>query len=234
MKSVKSFIKALGENYYQDFLIDPCSDLVDYEEHFVLLKYKNKNYYEISLSEIKLRQEEILNALKKQYENALSQIYLKLSTAKTNTFRPFIKFNIDAVNIKIRTLKADMFIDSKRSRYFSILIDNFDSQSLTDLYTRDIDSNEYPEDGVMLRIFEKINDSSISWMNDSSESFYFTNFHYLRFQVLSWLPFALLHIANQFVLDLLRIEKYMNETFKVHMLSKKIKWLGKRLILVMF
>ena len=99
MKSVKNFIKALGENYYLEFLVDPYSNSVEYDKHFVLVEYQNKNYYENNLEFITVRQQEILNDLKKQYENALSQIFLKLATTNSDTFDSFLKFNIEAVKI---------------------------------------------------------------------------------------------------------------------------------------
>lgn len=228
MKSVKTFIKSLGENYYLDFIVEPYSKLGDYKQHFVLIEYQNNDYYEKNLELIETRQEEIINNIVKQYENALAQIYLKLSTVNSKSLDGFIKFNIAAVKIKLRTIKADFYVNDKKSRYCSTLIDNHEIQKLSSINSRKINSDDYPKNGSILRLFESLIDSKSDLKDPLVQSVYVLEFHITRFKVLSSLPFALFHIAHRFMNDLIHIQKTINDLNDSNQLATKIKWLGKK------
>ncbi len=228
MKNVKNFIRALGENYYPEFLVNPYSELVQYDEHFVLVEYQNKSYYENSLNFIRVRQQAIIIDLKRQYENALSQIFLKLATTRTETFDSFIKFNIEAVKISLKTIKSDFYVDNKQSRYHSILIDNLNINDINILSKRDVNLENYPKDGTILRMFESISGTKNTYAEDYFSSNYYLGFHNLRLKTLSWLPFALFHIGNRFIMDLVRIQDDINRIRLSNKESARIKWLGKR------
>ncbi|WP_452603080.1 hypothetical protein [Pontimicrobium sp. MEBiC06410] len=228
MKSVKNFIKALKQNYYIEFLIDPYSSSVEYEKHFVLIKYQNKNYYENNIEFIKIRQREILNDIKKQYENALSQIFLKLATTNSDTFDSFIKFNIEAVKISLRTIKSDFYVNNKQSRYYSTLIDNLDTNNIGIPTKREINAEDYPKDGSMIQIFESLDKSTNTSKENHIWSYYYLEFHNSRLKALSWLPFALFHVGNRFIIDLVRIQNNINEICLSNQEKTKIKWLGKK------
>ncbi|WP_299767359.1 hypothetical protein [uncultured Dokdonia sp.] len=228
MKSVKNLIKSLRENYYLEFLVDPNSDLVAFDKHYVLVNYQNKDYYEVDIESIKLRQQEILIDLKKEYENALSQIFLKLATSNSDTFESFIRFNIEAVKISLRTIKADFYIDSKQSRYYSNLIDNLGVNKLKIINNREVNYESYFKDSSIVEFYESLfKDSSISGL-DHVFSYYSIEFHNHRMKILSRLPFALFHIASRFIIDLSRIEEKIREIRSLNQETPKIKWLGKR------
>ncbi|WP_024772966.1 hypothetical protein [Aquimarina macrocephali] len=228
MKSVKSFIKALGKNYYLDFIIEPHSEDIDFNRNFVLVEYQNKQYYEKNIELIEIHQNEIINKIGKMYENALAQIYLKLSTTDSKNLDGFIKFNIKAANIQLRTIKSDFDINDKRSRYCSTLIDNEEIQQLSLINSRKIDINDYPEDSSMSSIIESLISSEKYQNKEIARSMYYLDFHITRFKILSSLPFSLFHIANRFVNDLMHIQNIIEELNDSKQLAVKIKWLGKK------
>ena len=77
MQNVANFIKLLGENYYLDFIIDPNSEEVSYERHFILVHYQDKNYYEITFEQIKIRQR-VSYGVQKQTKKLKEIRFLKL------------------------------------------------------------------------------------------------------------------------------------------------------------
>ncbi|UZO81162.1 hypothetical protein NBT05_01500 [Aquimarina sp. ERC-38] len=166
--------------------------------------------------------------MKNQYENALSQIFLKLATTNYDTFDSFIKFNIEAVKISLRTIKSDFYVDNKQSRYYSTLIDNLDTNNIDVINERKINSEDYPKDGSIMQIFESLNKSTSPSKVNYLESYYYLNFHKARSKTLSWLPFALFHIGNRFILDLVRIQNNINEIRMSNQKSTRIRWLGKK------
>jgi len=228
MKIVKSFIKALGKNYYFDFIILAGSEDIDYLEHYVLVEYENQDFYEKSLEKIQLRQEEIIKEIKKLYEDSLSEIYLNLSTSDPENFDSFIKFNIEAIKIQLKTLKSDFYVDEKKSRYCSLLLDNAE---VGDLYYKHIAKRHYNN----LLIGRKIPTlfSNFDFKNENIkttyiESFYFNEFHLKRFKTLSNLPLSLFLIGYKFILELIKIQNMIVDIRESKEINPKIKWTGKR------
>ena len=226
MKGIKNFIKNLGRNYYLDFIVDPYSESIDFDKEFVKVTYQNKFYYENNLETIRLRQEEIIVELKKLYEDALSQIYLKLATTSSETLDNFITFNIEAIKICLKKIKSDFYINDKKSRYYS-LVDDFDIRETESLNKNEFKKSDYSNENPMENLFKRLSDNNITGGNDFWSD-YFLEFHYERIKTLSWLPFAIFQIGNKFIIDLIRIQENLNEIRKSNQISLKIKWLGKK------
>lgn len=228
MKSVKSFINALGKNYYLEFIADPYSPDLDHDEYFFLVKHKNKEYYEKNIQLIRNRQEEIISEIKILYEEALSQIYLKLSTSKPENFDNFIKFNIDAAKIKLKTIQSDLFVDTKASRYYSKIIDNYDVDFVNDYSNRTTNLQDYPEDGSILKIVEKLKKNKEPSNTTFIHSIYFMEDHNNRFKIISFLPFSLYVITSRFIKDLMAVQETINEIKDLNKIVPKLKWAGKK------
>ena len=219
MQNVANFIKLLGENYYLDFIIDPNSEEVSYERHFILVHYQDKNYYEITFEQIKIRQNEIIKDCKILFENALSEIFLEISKKNNDEIVKFLNLNIEAVKIKIKTLKDDCIIDNKKSRYCAILYDNFDTQYLETLYTKR-DLNEEDEINSKFNQFlVRFNHTNTVSKRYYIESEYYLGTLYYRYKLLNSLPFKLFHIALKFIIELERIKK--NYTIEVKSIEQK-------------
>ena len=93
MQNVTNFINLLGENYYLDFIIEPYKEEVDYEQHYILIEYQNKYYYELQLDLIKIKQSDIINKVKEFYEKSLSDLYIEVSKLKKDEIEKISKFS---------------------------------------------------------------------------------------------------------------------------------------------
>ena len=231
MKSVKSFINNLGKNYYPDFLTDPLEENLDYKKNWLLVRYQKKNFYEKNFDTIKSRQEDIVLSLKEKFEKALSQIFLKLSTADPKTFDTFINLNIEATKLILKTLKSDFYINSKGSRYYSTVIDNLEIENLN---SRIYKASDYPDNGSMLQIIDNLENEKNYSNFEPIRSIYYTEYHLERFKVLSLLPLTLFHIGSRFVDELNKIHFMISELNESKQISNRIKWSGKKRILDLY
>ena len=157
MKNVNSFIKLLGENYYLHLIIDANTENIDFRKYFLPVNYQNYTYYELKINEIHLKRREIINRIKSKFQDALSEIYINLSSQDPDNFDAFLIFNIEAVKLQLKIIKADFYIDSKQSRYYSIVDDNPDAQDLQTFYQEKTNANEFELDAT---IYELINNSN--------------------------------------------------------------------------
>lgn len=149
---------------------------------------------------------------------------------KTHSFRTYSLFEIGIFWVikSLKTIKSDFYVNNKQSRYYSKLIDNIDPNYISTGNTREINPEDYPKDGPMIQIFESLNESTSPPEINYFWSYYYLHFHDSRLKTLSWLPFALFHIGNRFIIDLIRIQNDINQIRISNQESKKIKWLGKR------
>ena len=134
MKNVNSFIKLLGENYYLSLIIDANTEIIDFAKYYLPVKYQNYYHYELKINEIHLRRREIINKVKSKFQDALSEIYINLSSQDPENFDAFLIFNIEAVKLQLKIIKADFYVDSNQSRYYSIVDDNPETQDLQTIY----------------------------------------------------------------------------------------------------
>lgn len=205
MQNVTNFINLLGENYYLDFIIQPYAEEVDYEKHFVLVHYQDKKYYEQTHEYIQIRQNEIINDAKSLFQKSISDIYLEVSKKKNNEIENFLNLNIKAANVKLNILKNDFYIENDNSRYFAILYDDADPETLETFFSK----REYSTATSNIEIksiIQKLNSGNIKSPLPYNDSDFFIEFHLQRFKLLSFLPFKLFHIGHRFVLELEKIK----------------------------
>ncbi|GEM_PF-2262812 len=230
MKNLKLFVKALRKNYYKDFIISPDSQYVDFSEQIILVEYLDKNYYEHNFETIRLRQNEILNEIKNLYRKALSDLYFELAEKKSEDIYSTILFYTESLKINIQTLQSDFFIDEKNSRYYSKIIDSNDIKNSIDFPLRKSDLDELPYDGKFITLIKKwyFEESILDKKKelDVFESFYHLGFHSRRFKIISFLPFSLWLISNQFISDINKAKKIIEEQQVSN--HDKIKWSGKK------
>ena len=225
MQSITNFINLLGENYYLDFILEPHSEEIDYEKHFVLVHYQDKKYYEQSHEYIEARQNNIINNLKELFQKSISDIFLEVSKMKKEEIEKFLNFNIDAVNVKLNIIKNDFNIGEVESRYTSVLYDVADMQKLESFYTKRENSSD--DTNIEIKKLTQSINALNKLKNTKSRSEYFSEFYYQRVKLLTFLPFKLFHIATKFVIELERIKElnvsYENSTNS----NEKLKWIGK-------
>ena len=221
MKNVNSFIKLLGENYYLSLIIDANTESIDFAKYHLPVKYQNYYHYELKINEIHLQRREIINKVKSKFQDALSEIYINLSSQDPENFDAFLIFNIEAVKLQLKIIKADFYIDSKQSRYYSIVDDNPDAQDLQTFYQEKTNANEFELDAT---IYELINNSNFKKV----ESLYYPLGLAYRYNSLSYLPFSLFHIGLKFVLELIKIQQMLNALKEEKQVNPRIKWSGKK------
>ena len=206
MQNVTNFINLLGENYYLDFIIEPYAEEVDYEKHFVLVHYQDKKYYEQTHENIQIRQNEIINEVKSLFQKSISDIYLEVSKKKNSEIENFLNLNIKATNVKLNILKNDFYIENDSSRYFTILYDDADPQTLETFYSKRDYSTTITN--IEIRsIIQKLNSGNLKSPLPYNDSDFFIEFHLQRFKLLSYLPFKLFQIAHRFVFELEKIKE---------------------------
>lgn len=221
MKSVNSFIKALSENYYFEFLTDAIAEEIDFHRYFLPVNYQSHYYYELKINEIHLKRREIIDNIKKLYQNALSQIYIELSSQDPDNFDSFLAFNIEAVKLQLKILRADFYVDEKQSRYFSVIDDN---PNLQELIARTHDRTSSNELEIDRKIFDLITVSKFRKV----ESIYYLGAIYERSKALSFLPLSLFVIGHDFVVQLKKIQQIVFDLKEEKAVNPKINWIGKK------
>lgn len=218
MQNVKSFINLLGENYYLDFIIDPNILEVDYDKHNILVRYQDKNYYELPADDIQIRQNEIIKNCKILFDNSLTDIFFEISKKDNASIEIFLNFNIEAVKMKLSILKNDFYIDDKKSRYYSVLYDNYDNQYLETLYSNRNSTVNYDINFEFKKIVNRINQTDNLESIFFFESQYFFDLLYYRSLQLSILPFKLFQIGQHFILKLNKM-KLLNKVEIKHQIN---------------
>lgn len=221
MKNVNSFIKLLGENYYLNLIIDANTESIDFTKYHLPVKYQNYYHYELKFNNIHLKRREIINNVKQLYQDALSEIYVNLTSKDPEYFDAFLTFNIEAVKLKLKILKADFYIDSMQSRYYSIIDDNPETQNLDSIYQIKTDRDKFEIDD---KIYKLIKDSEFK----SVQSLYYPLGLNYRSKSLCFIPFSLFHIGYKFILELIKIQQLVNELKEAKYVNPKIKWNGKK------
>ncbi|WP_369765267.1 hypothetical protein [Flavobacterium sp. WC2429] len=220
MKAVNSFIKSLGENYYLDFIIDPNNEEV-YNSAFSLpVYYQNKFYYELSNNEIHLQRRVIINTVRSLFEDALSEIYIKLSSQDPENFESFLIFNIEAVKLKLKILKADYYVESKQSRYYSVI------EQYSEI--NEIEFSDFTNWNVETKIQDYFYEFSRNFKYSKIDSLDYLEFIFDRANTLSFLPYSLFLIAHKFVVELIKIQGIVNELKEEKQVNPRIKWSGKK------
>lgn len=180
---------------------------IDYNEHYVMVHYQDKNYYEQPFNFIKIRQNEIIKDCKIFYENSLTEILLEVSKKNNEEIEKFINFNIEAIKVKLNILKDDFYVDNKKSRYCSILYDNFDDHEL-DLHIAKRDqSNDSEINSEFNAILNRLNSSYDFDNRYYIGGQYFLELLYYRSIQLSILPFKLFQIGHKFIIALIKIKE---------------------------
>ena len=220
MKAVNSFIKSLGKNYYLDFIVDPNNEDVYNSAYDLPIYYQNKFHYELSKNEIHLKRRGIINEVKSLYENALSEIYINLSSQDPENFDSFLIFNIEAIKLKLKILKADYYIESKQSRYYSIIetYSEINELEFTDFTTSSMESE----------IQDYFYQFSKNFKYSKIDSLDYIEFFFDRANVLSFLPYSLFLIAHKFAVELMKIQQIVQDLKEEKAVNPKINWIGKK------
>lgn len=221
MKAVNSFIKALGENYYFDFLTDAVAEEIDFFRYYLPVNYQNHYYYELLINEIHLKRREIIDNIKKLYLAALSQIYIELSSQDPDNFDSFLAFNIEAVKLQLKIIRSDFYVDDKQSRYFSIIDDNPLLQLLISRTQDRISSNEIELDDKILKLIFDANFKKV-------KSIYNLEDLYGRSKALSFVPLSIFNIGHNFVVQLMKIQQIVQDLKDEKQVNPRIKWSGKK------
>ncbi|MBY8962084.1 hypothetical protein KJK34_04890 [Flavobacterium sp. D11R37] len=220
MKSVTNFINSLGDNYYSFFIIQSDAEVVDFTRYDLKVFYNNNYYYELNLDEIHLKRREILNNVRDKYQKALSEIYINISTREFEYLDSFLHFNLEAVKLKIKTLKNDFYIDNNLSRYYTEIDTNNKILKILSLYIY-----RYSKD-LTIEINDEILNTIKDINLDKNEIPYLLDYFYKRFSAISFLPLALYTIGNQFYYELQKIQSKIELIKDNKFKESKIKWIG--------
>ncbi len=215
MQNVTNFINLLGENYYLDFIIEPYKEEVDYEQHYILIEYQNKYYYELQLDLIKIKQSDIINKVKEFYEKSLSDLYIEVSKLKKDEIEKYLNFHIQAIKLKMNTLKDDFYIYENKSRYFSIFIDQFETISIDRKRNKKDLSDYFDYGSEIYNVFRRIDPDSYLYNINETESIYEIEDHCKRQVCLSILPFKLFQIGQHFIFEIEKIKLMNKEEIKI-------------------
>lgn len=214
MQSINSFLNLLGKNYYSEFLINVNSETIDFDSYIILVKYNGTYFYELNNNETLLKRKEIITEIKKQYQQALNEIYSMLLSQDPSKLNSYLDLNIKAVKSHLNILKKDFYIDGNQSRYYSIVDDNPTIQDLETVYQENLKNEEIDIDE---KVFEIISNTDFKKV----DSFYYLGFLYQRYKTLSFLPFALFQIGKHFILELDKIKLMNKEEIKDDTINSK-------------
>lgn len=220
MKSVNSFIKALGENYYTAFLSDPDTENFYNPSYSLPIYYKNKLYYSFSNDDIHHKRREIITKIKEIYQNALSEIYLNLASQDPNNFDSFLIFNIEAVKLHLKIIKADFYVDSIQSRYYST-IENY--TQIVGL--EQMDFLEMPNIKELDNLIASI---SSKYKYARVDSLDHIEFNFERSKTLCFMPLSLFNIGHSFIVQLMKIQNIVQDLKEAKEVNPRIKWSGKK------
>jgi hypothetical protein len=121
-------------------------------------------------------------------------------------FNSYIDISCKTLKSHLNTLKNDFYIDDNKSRYYSLLEDNLSDQDLDEVHEDNSTINNFE---INKDVLEIINNSKIKKI----ESLYFLDFLYHRYKTLSFIPFALFQIGNNFLNELEKL-RLLNEDKK--------------------
>lgn len=214
MQSINSFLNLLGKNYYSEFLINVNSETIDFDSYIILVKYNGTYFYELNNNETLLKRKEIIIEIKKQYQQALNEIYSMLLSQDPSKLNSYLDLNIKAVKSHLNILKKDFYIDNNQSRYYSIVDDNPTIQDLETVYLENFKNEEVEIDK---KFFEIISNTDFKKV----DSFYYLGFLYQRYKTLSFLPFSLFQIGKHFILELDKIKLMNREEIKEDTINSK-------------
>lgn len=212
MKAIPKFLEAISENYYIKFLIENPYNKEDYnDKYYFEVLYKKKVYYEIELDDINLLITGILEKVKSKYNKAISEVYLEVANKNAGEINSIIENIIKSVNVNIKVIKNDFYINDKSSRYFAET--NFDSQD----FSMRTAINTFSENLNIDKYFNQ---------NRGLYSTFDIQYESERDLVLSYLPTALFTISSAFIVELERIkrEAISNEIEIAIPSEAKLKW----------
>ena len=214
MQNVTNFINLLGENYYLDFIIEPYAEEVDFEKYYLLVEYQNKYFYELQLDLIKIKQSDIVNKAKEIYKKSLSDLYLEVSKLNKGEIEKLLNFHVQAIKLNLKTLKDDFYIYENKSRYFSILIDQYETICFDRKRKKEDLIDVFDFGSEMYSVFRRIDPNDYLYNIEDTDSIYNIEVHCNRQICLSILPFKLFEIGKQFIFELEKIKSMNNEDFK--------------------
>ena len=221
MKSVNTFIKALSENYYLDFIIDANTEEIDFQKYKLLVTYNNSYYYELESNAIHLKRKEIIQKVRYLYQEALSEIYINISSQDPENFDTFLVFNIEAIKFNLKILKIDMYIESKNSKYHSIADDDPEATHIDEYYLTKAKVENFVMDKDFFKLITQFRYNRVTSLHSLRDL-------HERYKALSSIPFSLFHIAYKFLLDLYKIQVMINNLKESKQINPKIKWSAKK------
>lgn len=208
MQHVTNFIKQLGENYYLDFIIEPYENDFEYEDYYLLVQYQNKKYYELSLELINKRQEDIITNLKVLFKNSISELLVEIASKDSEKVNILLNSFIEAVKVNLKAIIDDFRIDDTKSRYYSILIDDYETfEIINKRYDEKYFSDLRTYNDEVLYIINRIGRKIYAINSEKETTIYSLEDHINRHNILSSLPFKLFHIGQKFIFELDRIKK---------------------------
>jgi hypothetical protein len=188
LEAVQELQKAFGKNYYLDFIIpldEAYSEINIYSE---LVTYRGKEYLEKDLDTLKEERKYIIEDIKILYNSAISEVYLKLSSFLNDIEKlEYLNNIIPLIQIPLKQLKDDFYINEKKSRYYSHINSDNNIVSMNDF------NNNISE------IIHKKSDSKIKKIEYNIDDLFETYLENIRHETLSFIPYSIFIIANSFL-----------------------------------
>lgn len=203
MQSINSFISLLSKNYYSEFLINLDSEIIDFKKYDLLVSYNGSFFFELNNNEIFSKRIELFVSIKELHQKALNELYSLLLSQDKLKLNSYLNITSKTLKSILNTLKKDFYIDSDQSRYYTILDENQTIQDLESIYQKNLRNDNFEIDKGVYEIINNVKSKKV-------ESLYFLDFLYRRYKTLSFIPFSLFQIGQQFLIELDKI-KLLNE-----------------------
>jgi hypothetical protein len=209
LEAVQELQKAFGKNYYLDFIIpldEAYSEINLYSE---LVTYRGKEYLEKDVDILREERKYILEDIKTLYNNAISEVYLKLSSF-TNDIEKinFLNNTNQLFQVHLKELKDDFYVNEKSSRYHSTI----------NINNNIVDMNDFGKN-----IHNILNDEiepKIKKIEYNIIDLYDILLTNMRIEVLSFLPYSIFIIANNFLKFLNdKVEEINNQSKESNLLK---------------
>jgi len=188
LEAVLELQKAFSKNYYLEFITPIDEAYADIDLYSELITYRGKEYLEKEIDTLREERKYILEDIKVLYNSATSEVFLKLSSF-TNDFEKlnFLNNVIQLIQIPLKQLKNDFYVDEKCSRYYStqninnniVNVNVFENNFMSNL-------NNHKETKIKKIEYDIVDLFEMLLAN-------------IRHEVLSFLPYSIFIIANNFI-----------------------------------
>lgn len=193
MNAIAQFLEALSKNYYLDFLLEEPIQVLHVEPfYYTPIVYKERDYLEMDLFDIRKQNRAIIDKFKGLYSNALTEVNLNIVTSNEKQVKIFIETLIESIKVHLNTIVNDFDVTDSKSRYYSepCYYDNKLKEALQKA-TNDIFKFQHERQGDTILELNNIN----------------LYVERIRISIISFLPMALFTIANAFIIELNKIKE---------------------------